>query len=175
MRLRSTRRTKRHTTKTRTRTRSGLPPWIVGAFLAISLVQPVAEAPAAAADFKIIAYLPAWQGTVGELQLEKLSHVNYAFVVPSDSGDGSLQSLDNPSKLSQLVSAAHTRGVKVLISVGGWNDGNDTGFERLAAGSTARTTFVTTSSPWLTPTAWTEWTSTGNTRIPAPRQVITPR
>lgn len=106
------------------------------------MVQPVAEAPAAAADFKIIAYLPSWQGTVGELQLEKLSHVNYAFVVPSDSGDGSLQPLDNPSKLSQLVRAAHTRGVKVLISVGGWNDGNDTGFERLAASSTARTTFV---------------------------------
>ncbi len=116
--------------------------WIVGAFLALFLVPPFAEGTAAAADFKIIAYLPSWQGTVGELQLDRLSHVNYAFVVPSDSGDGSLQPLDNPAKLSQLVRAAHTRGVKVLISVGGWNDGNDTGFELLAASPTARTTFV---------------------------------
>lgn len=117
-------------------------PWIVGALLALSLVQPFAEETRAAADFKIIAYLPSWQGTVGELQLDKLSHVNYAFVVPDDSGDGSLQPLDNPSKLSQLVRAAHPRGVKVLIAVGGWNDGNDTGFELLAASPTARTTFM---------------------------------
>jgi hypothetical protein len=36
---------------------------------------------------------------------------------------GSLQPLDNPSKLSRLVSLAHTRGVKVLISVGSWERG----------------------------------------------------
>src|SRR6266513_2088767 len=116
--------------------------WTIGIFLVLSLIQPLTPIPVAAADFKIIGYLPSWQGTVGELQLGKMTYVNYAFVVPSDTGDGSLQPLDNPSKLTQLVTAAHASGVMVLIAVGGWNNGNDTGFERLAANATARTTFV---------------------------------
>src|SRR6185295_3853385 len=41
-----------------------------------------------------------------------------------------------------LVSSAHNAGVKVGISVGGWNDGNDSAFVSLAGNSTARTAFV---------------------------------
>ncbi len=95
---------------------------------------------AAPAGFKIIGYMPSWVGSVSEVQFNKLTHVNYAFVVPN--GNGSLGALENPSKLSQLVSAGHANGVKVLISIGGWNDGNDSGFESLAANSSSRTTFV---------------------------------
>src|SRR5688572_7002618 len=110
---------------------------LVVVIAALSLSAPT---PANAKHFKIIAYLPSWAGTVAELQMSKLTHVNYAFILPNS--NGSLQALDNPSKLSQLVSTAHANGVKVLISVGGWNDGNDSAFETLAASSTGRTNFT---------------------------------
>ena len=120
------------------------PAWIMVAVLICALLPPNLASPVQAADFKIVGYLPSWQGTVAELPLDKLTHVNYAFAVPNDSGDGTLRPLENPGKLSQLVAAAHARGVKVLLAVGGWNDGNDGGFERLAANSSTRTTFVNT-------------------------------
>jgi GH18 family chitinase len=110
---------------------------VIASVFATSLIStPTAKA----ATFKIIGYLPSWAGTVQEMQLSKLTHVNYAFILPN--GDGSLQGLDNPAKLQSLVSAAHAQGVKVLISVGGWNDGNDQGFETLAANATSRTNFT---------------------------------
>src|SRR6185436_5816917 len=98
--------------------------------------RPVAEA----LNYKIVGYMPSWAGLVSEMQFTKLTHVNYAFVIPN--GDGSLGPVDNPSKLTSLVSSAHANGVKVLISIGGWNNGNDSGFETLAASSTGRTNFT---------------------------------
>jgi GH18 family chitinase/chitodextrinase len=92
------------------------------------------------AQFKVIGYVPSWSGDVNAVQYSKLTHINYAFVLPTASGG--LQSVDNPGKLQSLVSLAHANGVKVLISVGGWNDGNDSGFEQLAAGSGTRTAFT---------------------------------
>lgn len=93
------------------------------------------------AQFKVIGYMPSWQGDVNAVQYSKLTHINYAFLLPTSTGG--LQSIDNPSKLQSLVSLAHTNGVKVLISVGGWNNGDDSGFETLAGNSTYRSAFVT--------------------------------
>ncbi len=97
---------------------------------------------AEAQTFYVIGYSTSWSGAVTDIQFDKLTHINYAFLLPDNSGNGQLQPLDNPAKLQQLVSAAHANGVKVLISVGGWNDGNDQGFEIMAANPSARTTFV---------------------------------
>ncbi|HEX2621110.1 MAG TPA: glycosyl hydrolase family 18 protein [Phototrophicaceae bacterium] len=116
---------------------------IFAALIAAALLFIVSVIPSqvsTAANFKIVGYLTSWSGTVAEMQLNKLTHVNYAFILPN--ADGSLKALDNPAKLSQLVSAAHAQGVKVLISVGGWNDGNDSAFETLAASATGRTNFT---------------------------------
>lgn len=97
-----------------------------------------------ARNFLRVGYLPSWSGNVSDIPFDKLTHVNYAFLLPEDSGAGGLQRIENPEKLSRLVSAAHAPGVgvKVLISVGGWNNGNDQGFERLAADAAATTAFV---------------------------------
>src|ERR1043166_9265314 len=94
----------------------------------------------ASAAFKVVGYEPSWQGSVSSIQFSKLTHVNYAFLLPNS--NGSLQAIDNSSKLSSLVSSAHANNVKVLISVGGWNDGNDSAFVSLAANPTYRTAFV---------------------------------
>ncbi|SEW51767.1 glycosyl hydrolase family 18 protein [Chitinophaga arvensicola] len=91
--------------------------------------------------FRVIGYMPSWAGNVNQVQYSKLTHINYAFLLPTSTGG--LQAIDNPAKLQSLVSTAHANNVKVLISVGGWNNGDDSGFESLAANGTYRNNFVT--------------------------------
>jgi hypothetical protein len=107
-------------------------------FLALLLFAGVQRA---SAQFKVIGYMPSWTGDVNSVQYSKLTHINYAFLLPT--ATGGLQSIENPSKLQSLVSLAHANGVKVMISVGGWNNGDDSGFETLAGNSGYRNTFVT--------------------------------
>ena len=93
---------------------------------------------AATSSFKVIGYLPSWSGSVSSIQFSKLTHINYAFLIPNS--DGSLQAIDNASKLTSMVSAAHAAGVKAVISVGGGGGGG--GFAGIVASSTNRTNFV---------------------------------
>ena len=91
-------------------------------------------------NFKSIGYMPSWSGSVNAVQYSKLTHINYAFVLPN--ANGSLQAVPDPAKLRSLVSLAHAANTKVSISIGGWNDGNDSAFESLASAAGTRTTFV---------------------------------
>ncbi len=88
--------------------------------------------------FRIIGYAPEWDSVIAEIQFEHLTHINYAFLLPK--ADGSFENLEQPEKLKALVSEAHQRGVKVLISIGGW--GYDAQFEALAAMPSSRNAFV---------------------------------
>lgn len=92
------------------------------------------------AQFKVVGYMPSWAGSVNAIQYSKLTHINYAFLLPTSTGG--LQAIENPSKLQSLVSLAHSNGKKVLIAVGGWNNGDDGAFESLAGNATYRNTFV---------------------------------
>ena len=91
-------------------------------------------------QFNVVGYMPTWAGSVSAVQYSKLTHINYAFLLPN--ADGSLQAIEDAPKLQSLVSMAHASGVKVQISVGGWNNGDDSHFESLAGNSTSRTNFV---------------------------------
>jgi chitinase len=91
-------------------------------------------------DFRVVGYYPSWQDGVSEIQFEYLTHINYAFILPTSSGG--LTGLADTSLLDELVGLAHARGVLVSISVGGWNDGDDSAFHALAAGAGTRTAFV---------------------------------
>lgn len=118
---------------------------LAAATTATGIAVAVALAPPASAavlpnGFRSVGYMPSWAGSVNSIQYTKLTHINYAFVLPN--GNGTLQAVENPSKLSSLVSLAHANNVKVSIAVGGWNDGNDSGFESLAANASTRTAFV---------------------------------
>lgn len=101
-------------------------------------------APAAATalpnGFRSVGYMPSWSGSVNSIQYSKLTHINYAFALPNS--NGTLQAIPDTAKLSSLVSQGHSNGVKVSLAIGGWNDGNDSAFEALAANSGSRTTFV---------------------------------
>jgi chitinase len=70
-----------------------------------------------------------------------LTHINYAFL-PQPNADGSIQAVPNAGKLQTIVSNAHARGVKVLISVGGWTDLANGGFEGTASTAANRTRFA---------------------------------
>lgn len=89
---------------------------------------------------KIIGYTPSWSTVESTIQYSKLTHINYAFVLPNN--DGSLQGLPNPGLLQTIVSNAHAKNVKVVVSVGGWNDGNDSAFVAFAASDAGRTRFT---------------------------------
>jgi chitinase len=99
------------------------------------------ESPALAT--RVVGYLPTWAGDVNTLQYGRLSHINYAFALPTASG-GLTGVSSGDARLRSLVTKAHAQGVKVLIAVGGWNDGNDSAFEQMAASAGTRTAFVNT-------------------------------
>jgi GH18 family chitinase len=116
----------------------------VAATASASATPEAAAAPPAAAalpaGFRSVGYMPSWSGSVNSIQYSKLTHINYAFVLPNS--NGTLQGVPDPAKLQSLVSQGHANGVKVSLAVGGWNDGNDSAFEALAANAGSRTTFV---------------------------------
>jgi GH18 family chitinase len=87
--------------------------------------------------FRVIGYLTE-SGIPETVPYERLTHINYAFLLPAK--DGSFQPFANSWKLGNLVNLAHAKGVKVLISVGGW--GLDAQFETLAASPESRAVFV---------------------------------
>ncbi len=87
--------------------------------------------------FRVIGY--ATDGIIAELiPYDKLTHINYAFLIPLS--DGTFSTLSNSWKLSKIVELAHEHGTRVLISVGGW--GWDAEFETLAAQPETRAVFV---------------------------------
>jgi chitinase len=89
-------------------------------------------------DFRIVGYVTDWDVTVELIQFDKLTHINYAFLLPE--ADGTVSDVANSWKLDQVVARAHAQGVKVLISVGGW--GEDQPFEVLAAQPETRANIV---------------------------------
>ncbi|WP_395834744.1 glycosyl hydrolase family 18 protein [Archangium violaceum] len=95
----------------------------------------------AALATRVVGYFPTWNGDVNAIQYDKLTHINYAFVVPTAQG-GLTGPGSGDSRLRSLVQTAHARGVKVSIAVGGWNNGDDSGFRSLAANASTRTAFV---------------------------------
>jgi chitinase len=91
---------------------------------------------------RVVGYFPTWTGSIDSIAYSKLTHINYAFVLPTTSGALTGVPMSGNTRLLGLVQRAHAAGVKVLISVGGWNGGDDSGFVGMAASSTARNTFV---------------------------------
>lgn len=71
--------------------------------------------------FKVIGYYSGdlFNEPVEKLQTDKLTHVMYAFLIPKD--DGSLEPLEKPEQLKQVVEQARVNDCKVFIALGGWS------------------------------------------------------
>lgn len=108
----------------------------LGAALGGSLLA----SPSFAQQTKVVAYYPTWSGNINDIQYEKLTHINYSFALPTPTGG--LQPFWGGDRLHSLVSQAHSEGVKVLIAIGGWNNGDDSAFVSLAARADYRQNFV---------------------------------
>ncbi len=87
--------------------------------------------------FRVVGYAIAGID-VNAIQFDKLTHINYAFLTPNK--DGTFAPIGNPAELREIVEKAHAKGVKVLISVGGW--GWDEEFETVAADPSLRNRFT---------------------------------
>ena len=108
--------------------------------LTLGLLLSAAVPQAAFAERKVVGYSTSWSGDLADVAFARLTHIHYAFLIPN--ADGSVGEMPNPGKLTGLVAAAHAQGKKVSISVGGWNNGYDGGFETLASSEGGRTNFV---------------------------------
>ena len=69
---------------------------------------------------KVVGYYPSWRvSDTSKLQYDVLTHVIYAFAIPTS--DGGLRPLENPDLAKKIISEAHSNGVQVLLAVGGWS------------------------------------------------------
>lgn len=98
------------------------------------------SASSAGNQLKIVGYTPSWSTVESALQYSKLTHINYAFVLPN--ANGSLQAVPQSELLRSIVTGAHSHNVKVVVSIGGWNDGNDSNFVAFANSEDGRTRFT---------------------------------
>lgn len=91
-------------------------------------------------NFKLVGYLPSYQGDVNAVQYTKLTHICYAFATPHTDGSVTFDYTSDQTKFQNLLTLAHSHNVKVLISVGG--GGNGGAFSTIVASSSLRTTFA---------------------------------
>jgi chitinase len=75
---------------------------VVAVAITAFLVSFTPANPANAKHIKHVGYLTSWSGSVSAMQFSKLTHVNYAFVIPN--ADGSVGAVPDTAKLQSLVS-----------------------------------------------------------------------
>ncbi len=76
--------------------------------------------PESAGTFKLIGYLfNVSDEAIGQMRWDKLTHINYAFAIPTQ--EGTIRGLTEDKLVKKLISTAHDNKVKVSISVGGWS------------------------------------------------------
>ncbi len=112
--------------------------------LLLSGGAPVFAEPDPQDSFKVVGYCSElFNDPVEAIQYDKLTDVIYAFLIPGS--DGSLIGIEKPEKLKALVAAAHAKGTKVSIAVGGWSYQNvplQGNFEKVAGDAKTRKIFA---------------------------------
>ena len=115
------------------------PPTVPPTILPTAIPPTPTTTPEPKSSFRVVGYITDWGIPVAPAQIEKLTHINYAFALPKK--DGTIDFPANGWKLQQIVETAHAKNIRVLISVGGW--GLDKQFEAFAASPELRAKFVT--------------------------------
>ncbi|KAJ2721832.1 hypothetical protein GGI07_003715 [Coemansia sp. Benny D115] len=101
--------------------------------LALSMVSEVFAKPV------VIGYYPSWKrAQSANVDFSKYTHINLAFGIPSSSGTFSFE---GDWFVPQVVTDLHSKGTKVLLSVGGWTGSNF--FSNIVKSAGSRSTMVT--------------------------------
>jgi len=123
--------------------------------IAAAMMQPTVSfagveninAPAgSSAEFKVIGYYCGewFDVPVEKLQAEKLTHVMYGFLIPTE--DGTCKPFQEPEELARLIETCHSAGTKVYVSVGGYSEKNGPPlfhvFEKIGADDNLRKVFI---------------------------------
>lgn len=99
---------------------------------------------ASAQEFKVIGYYTPTKNPE-EIQIDLLTHINYAFAIPAKTGD-TLLPLGNPENLIKTEKFVHKNKKEIFISIGGWGigdgGGDDTRFHKMAERAEGRHVFV---------------------------------
>ena len=97
-----------------------------------------------AQEFKVVGYYTPTKNPE-EIQIDLLTHINYAFAIPAKTGDTILP-IANPENLIRTEKFVHKHGKQIFISIGGWGigdgGGDDTRFHKMAERAEGRHTFV---------------------------------
>jgi len=124
----------------------GLNPLSLACFaLAVSAFTLIAQE--ATTQKRLIGYYPEWSKyqtprySAYEIPYNKLTHINHAFVLLSRKLDGSLLMPVGMAE-PELITRAHTAGVKVLISIGGGDGVQGPRFNKIARSESARQAFA---------------------------------
>ena len=97
-------------------------------------------------DFKVIGYYCGewFDVPVEKLQAEKLTHIMYGFLIPTE--DGTCKPFQEPEELTKLIEKCHGVGTEVYVSVGGYSEKNGPPlvnvFEKIGADEQLREAFV---------------------------------
>ena len=83
---------------------------------------------------KLVAYQASW-GPTDNIDYKNLSHIIYSFATPFSNGKIMPLSSEDDRKLRNLIQKSHISNTKVLLAIGGWNNGDDSGFEKLTQSS----------------------------------------
>jgi chitinase len=76
-------------------------------------------------DNVVMAFYPSWrmgQKPINQVPFEKLTHIIFSFATPTTEGD--LNTGDVDANIDALVNAAHAKGTKVYVSIGGAGGSN---------------------------------------------------
>ncbi|KAI7904799.1 glycoside hydrolase superfamily [Cokeromyces recurvatus] len=109
--------------------------WFIFQFLTVQAIESKKVA---------IGYFPNWLGDsypISRIQFDKLTHIHYAFAIMVK---GAVPEWTDPqlveTQLAELVTAAHKRKTKVLISLGGWT--GSISFSEMAKSPSKRKEFI---------------------------------
>lgn len=89
----------------------------------LSVSSSFAQSKTSSATYKVVTYLPTWKGSfpasINNFDVRKVTHICIAFANPDAAGN--LIVADNgQAGVATVVNAAHAKGTKVMISIGGW-------------------------------------------------------
>lgn len=79
----------------------------------------VQQKPGERSGAKVVAYYPSWRSDQSKLRYDIITHVVYAFAIPT--AEGGLRALEGAEQVPALIQKAHSSNAKVLLGVGGWS------------------------------------------------------